>query len=131
MVQPKHNLVALSYVEAKYMVASHASCEAIWLHKLLVVLFGHELRSIVIPCDNQSCIKLYENPIFHDRSKNIEIGYHFIRDWVQRGAVQLEYIPTNEKIVDILMKIFPRGNHVYFIDKMGVVKNTFLSKREC
>jgi hypothetical protein len=80
------------------MVASQANCEAIWLHKLLVGLFGHELRPIVIHCDNQSCIKLSENPVFHDRSKHIEIRYHFIHDWVQRGAVQLEYISTDERL---------------------------------
>jgi hypothetical protein len=68
------------------MAASQASCEAIWLHKLLVGLFGHELRPTVIHCDNQSCIKLSKNPVFHDRSNHIEIIYHFIRDWVQRGA---------------------------------------------
>jgi hypothetical protein len=50
----------------------------------------------VIHCDNQSCIKFYENPVFHDRSKHIEIRYHFIRDWVKRGAVHLEYIFTDE-----------------------------------
>jgi hypothetical protein len=43
----------------------------------------------VIYCDNQSCIKLSENPVFHDRSKHIEIRYHFIRDYIQRGVVEL------------------------------------------
>jgi hypothetical protein len=43
----------------------------------------------VIYCDNQSCIKLSENPVFHDQSKHIEIRYHFIRDYVHRGAVEL------------------------------------------
>jgi hypothetical protein len=81
--------------------------------------------------NNQSYIKLSENPLFHDRSKHIEIKYHFIRDWVQRGAVQFEYIPTDEQIANILTKSLARGNHVYFKDKMGVVKNTFLDKREC
>jgi hypothetical protein len=76
------------------MPSSQANCKAIWVHKLLFGLFGHELRPIVIQCDNQSCIKLSKNPVFHDRSKHIEIIYHFIRDWVQRGAVQLQYIPT-------------------------------------
>jgi hypothetical protein len=113
------------------MDASQASCEAIWLRNLLVGLFGHELRPTMIHCDNQSCIKFSENPIFHDRSKHIEIRYHFIRDWVQRGVVQLEYIPIDEQIADILTKSLPRGKHVYFKDKMGVVKNTFLGKREC
>ena len=92
----KQRLVALSSVEAEYMAASLASCEAIWLGKMLFGLFGQPLRPSVIYCDNQSCIKLTENPVFHDRSKHIGIKYHFIRDYVQKGAVKLEYIPTNE-----------------------------------
>jgi hypothetical protein len=51
---------------------------------------------IVIHCDNQSCIKLSENPMFHDRSKHIEIIFHFIRDNVQKGIVKLQYVPTGE-----------------------------------
>jgi hypothetical protein len=85
----------------------------------------------VIHCDNQSCIKLSENPMFHDRSKHIEIRCHFIRDWVQRGAVQLQYISIDDQEADILTKALPRGKHVYFRDKMGLVRNTFLGKREC
>jgi ATP sulfurylase len=68
----------------------------------------------MIYCDNQSCIKLTENLVFHDRSKHIEIKYHFIRDCVQRGAVKLEYISTDEQVADILTKSLPRGKHVYF-----------------
>jgi hypothetical protein len=85
----KQKSIALSSAEAEYMAASQASCEAIWLRKMLVGLFDQEMSPTAIHCDNQSCIKLSENPVFHDRSKHIEIRYHFIRDWVQRGAVQL------------------------------------------
>ena len=113
------------------MAASQASCEAIWLRKMLVGLFGQTLRPTVIYYDNQSCIKFTENPVFHDRSKHIEIRYHFIRDCVQKGAVKLEYISTDEQVADIPTKSLPRGKHVFFRDKMGVVKNTFLGKREC
>jgi hypothetical protein len=84
------------------MAASQAGCEALWLRKMLHGLFGQMLRPTTIYCDNQSCIKLSENPVFHDRSKHIEIRYHFIRDWVQRGAVKLEYISTDEQVADIL-----------------------------
>jgi hypothetical protein len=58
---------------------SLAACEALWLRKLLLGLFKQELEATVFHCDNQSCIKLFENPVFHDRSKNIDIRYHFIR----------------------------------------------------
>ena len=62
----------------------------------MVDLFGQELRPTVIYCDNQSCIRLSENPMFHDRSKHIEIRYHFIKDYVQRGVVELQYISIEE-----------------------------------
>eukprot|EP00253_Pinus_taeda_P001791 PITA_01791 len=127
----KQQSVALSSAEAEYMAASLASCEAIWLRKMLFGLFGQPLRPSVIYYDNQSCIKLTENPVFYDRSKHIGIRYHFIRDYVQKGAVKLEYISTDEQVADILTKALPRGKHVYFRGKMGVVRNTFLGKREC
>ena len=67
-----------------------------WLWKLLVGLFGEVLETTVIYCDNQSCVKLAKNPVFHDKSKHIEMRYHFIRDMVQRGAIRLQYILTDE-----------------------------------
>jgi hypothetical protein len=85
----KQKSVALSSAKAKYMVANQASCEALWLCKLLVGLFGVQSRPTLIYCDNQSCIKLSKNPVFHDKSNHIEIHYPFIRDYVQRGAVEL------------------------------------------
>jgi hypothetical protein len=83
---------------------------------------------IVIHCDNQSCIKLSENPVFHDRSKII---FHFIRDYVQEGTMKLQYVPTCEQVVDILMKALMKGKFVFSRDKLGVVQNTCLAKREC
>ena len=92
----KQKSVALSSAEVEYMATSLASCKAKWLHKMLVSLFDSQLEPTVIYCDNQNCMKLTENPVFHDRSKHIEIRYHFIRDHVQKGAVKLQYFPTDE-----------------------------------
>ena len=78
------------------IAACSASCEAIWLQKLLTGLFNLEMRETTIVCDNQSCIKITKNHVFHDRSKHIEIRYHFIHDMVQRGALKLQYISTDE-----------------------------------
>eukprot|EP00253_Pinus_taeda_P032061 PITA_32061 len=83
----KQKSVALSSFEAEYMAANRASCEAIWLRKLLVNLFKRNMEATMIMCNNQSCIKLFENPVFHDRSKHIDIRCHFVRHCVQRGAV--------------------------------------------
>eukprot|EP00253_Pinus_taeda_P002070 PITA_02070 len=83
----KHKSMALSSAEAGYMVASTTSCETIWLRKLRVNLSKRRMEATRILCDNQSCIKLSKNPVFHDRSKHIDIKCHFVRDCVQRGAV--------------------------------------------
>ena len=85
----KQSSTALSTAEAKYIVACSASCEAIWLRKLLTGLFDLEMEATMILCDNRSCIKITENPLFHDKSKNIEIRYHYIRDMVQRGDIKI------------------------------------------
>ena len=63
----KQSIVALSTAEAEYIVACSGSCEAIWLRKMMSGLFNLELDTTVILCDNQSCIKMTENPVFHDR----------------------------------------------------------------
>jgi hypothetical protein len=81
--------VVLSTAEAEYIAACSSSSEAVWLRKLLARLFDLELEATCIWCDNQSCVKLIENPVFHDKSKHIEIKYHYIRDMVQKEAVKL------------------------------------------
>ena len=81
--------VALSTVEEEYIASCLANCEAVWLRKLLARLFDLELETTCVFCDNQSCVKLFNNIVFHDMSKHIEIKYHYIRDMVQRGAVKL------------------------------------------
>ena len=65
-------------------------------------------------CDNQNCVKLSKNPVFHDKSKHIEIKYHYIRDMVQRGGVKLQYVATYENIADVLTKTLSRVKFEYF-----------------
>ena len=63
----KQSCVALSTTEAEYVAAFSASCEAVWLWKLLYDLFDLQMDSICIHCNNHSCVKLSENPLFHDK----------------------------------------------------------------
>ena len=91
-------------IEAEYIVASDARKEEIWLKKLIFGLFGDKIKMMVVHCDNKSCIKLTENLVFHNRSKHIDMRYHYIQDLVQRKIVNLQYIATSEQVVDILTK---------------------------
>jgi hypothetical protein len=76
--------VALSIAEEEYIELSVAVHEEMWLHKILKYLFDHEMDSTIIHCDNQSCVNLSENLVFHNKSKHIEIKYNYISDMVQR-----------------------------------------------
>jgi hypothetical protein len=103
----------------------------VWLKKLLSDLFSAELEPTVIYCDNRSCIKLSENPVFHERSKHIEMRYHYVRDMVQKNILNIQYVPTVEQTADILTKPLSLTKFVYFRDKLGVVENASHAEREC
>jgi hypothetical protein len=127
----KQGSIAQSTAEAEYIVASVASREAVWLRKLLSNLFSTELEPTVIHCVNQTCIKLTENPVFYDRSKHIEMRYHYVRDMVQKNVLSIQYVPTAEQTTDILTKPLSLTKFVYFRDKLGVAENASLAEREC
>ena len=113
------------------MLASQAACEAIWMRKILVGLFGQQMDPTVIYCDNKSCIKLCENLIFHDWSKHIDIRCHHLRDCVLRQITLLEYIPTEDQNDDILTKALSRCKFEFHRGRIVVANNPFLVEREC
>ena len=89
-----------------------------------------DLDTTVILCDNQSCIKMTENPVFHDKSKHIEIQYFYTRYMVQKGSIKIQYVSTDEKVVDVLTKPLSRVKFEYFHDKIGVVRKDLPHKEE-
>jgi hypothetical protein len=114
----KQTLVALNIAEEEYIATNVASRVA---SKVACRVFDLKLEPTLIYCDNQSCVKLSENLVFHDKSKHIEIKYHFIRDMVQKRAVELRYISTDEQIADILTKPLSRVKYEYFRDNLGLM----------
>jgi hypothetical protein len=127
----KQSSVALSTTEVEYIALSVEVREAVWLQKLLTDLFDHEMDPTTIHCDNQSCVKLYENPMFHDRLKEIEIKYHYIIDMVQRKTIHVQYLPTHEQIANIFTKPLAKTKFEYFRERLRLVENVSLAEREC
>jgi hypothetical protein len=126
----KQSSISLSTTKVEYIAACSASWEAIWLRKLLTGLFNLDMESTVILCDNQSCIKMMKNPVFHDKSKHIEIWYHYICDMVQRGDVKLQYVGIDEQVADVLTKPLSHVKFEYFQDKLGIVRKDLPRKGE-
>ena len=88
-------------------------------------MFEHLLYTTMMLYDNQSGIHLFENLVFHDRSKHIDIRYHFIWDMVQRGAVRLDHIGTDEQVVDILTKPLGKVKFLTFREKLRIVERPY------
>ena len=75
----KQKIVALSSCEAEYVAATTATCQGIWLARLIRELMNKEMISMTLMVDNKSAIALSKNPVFHNRSKHIETKFHYIR----------------------------------------------------
>eukprot|EP00253_Pinus_taeda_P036278 PITA_36278 len=127
----KQKSVSLNSAEAEYMAGSQAACEAIWMRKILVGLLDQRMDPTVIYCDNESCIKISKNPVFHDMSKHINIRYHHLRDCVVRRIMLLQYISTREQDADILIKALSKCKFKFHRARIRVADNPFLVEREC
>jgi ribonuclease HI len=104
----KQRTVALSSTEAEYMALSEAVGEALFMRTWINEVFKVEIP-VKIYCDNQSAIALGKNDTFHQRTKHIDIRYHFVRENVTSNKIVLEYIPTNQQQANILTKVISQG----------------------
>lgn len=103
-VSQKQRCVALSSCEAEFMAATAAACQGIWLHNVLSQITATKIGPVVLYIDNKSAIDLAKNPVFHGRSKHIDIRFHFIRECVERGEVIVKHIRTDMQRADCLTK---------------------------
>ncbi|GJS21486.1 zinc finger, CCHC-type containing protein [Tanacetum coccineum] len=116
----KQPTVALSSCESEFMAATGEACQALWLKRLLSELTGWEEKRITLKVDNVSAIALVRNPVFHGRSKHIDICYHFIRECVENGHINVEHISGELQRADILTKALPRLKFVTMRQMLGV-----------
>jgi hypothetical protein len=116
----KQSSIALSSTEAEYIAGAHAAKEAIWLRRLLSKLGLPDHDPTTLRMDNQSAIAIAKNPQFHDRTKHIEVRYHFLRHKIEEEEIELDYVPTNEQVANILTKGLNREKHTRFSKEMGL-----------
>jgi len=106
-VSKKQPIVTLSTCEAEYVAASWCVCHAVWLRNLLGKMKMKQEGATQIYVDNKSAIELAKNPVNHERSKHIDVRFHFIREQVKEGSVELVHVASKEQATDIFTKPLP------------------------
>ena len=102
------------------MALSHAAAETVWLRRLISYFDCSFDDATIVHADNLSAIALSKNPLYHSRSKHIDVQYHYVRECVENGLISLVHIGTGEMVADMLTKGLARPKFWYFCDKMGV-----------
>ena len=116
----KQHTVALSTVEAEYVAAALCYTQLLWLRQQ-VSDYGLSHSDVPIMCDNTSAINISKNPVQHARTKHIEIRHHFLRDYVEKKVVSMNFIGTNEQIADIFTKALNREPFETLRLKLGLI----------
>lgn len=106
--------------EAESVRASSTVCKAIWLRNLLKELDQPQGKPNVIYVDNKSVIKGTENPVQLERSKLMDIRFHFLRHHVKQKIVEPEYCPAQEQAVDIFTKLSPTDAFILLRELLSV-----------
>ena len=113
---------ALSSTEAEYVAMSEAACEACWLHSLhseLGILQTDILT--LMHGDNEGSVAMAKNPVFHKRTKHIDICWHWVCDLVQDSVIEFESVHNLDQMADILTKALACFKHKKHVQEMGLV----------
>ena len=116
----KQTTVALLSTEAKYVALSEASREAIWLRHLYGELGFVQKEPILLLGDNDGSVAMAKNPEFHKRTKHVDIRWHWVRELVSDGLINVVSCRDPEQTADILTKQLPRPKFIKNVAELGL-----------
>ncbi|GJW43751.1 putative ribonuclease H-like domain-containing protein [Tanacetum coccineum] len=118
--EDKQTVVANSTTEAEYIAASNCCGQVLWIQNQLLD-YGYNFMQTKIHIDNESTICIVKNPVFHSKTKHIEIRHHFIRDSNEKKLIQMIKIHTDQNVADLLTKAFDVSRFQYLIASIGML----------
>jgi hypothetical protein len=113
--------VALSTAEAEYISAGSCCAQLLWMKQTLLD-YGIDFKDILLLCDNESAIKIANNPVQHSRTKHIDIRHHFLRDHVSKGDIKIDGIGTNDQLADIFTKPLDESRFCKLRNELNVIE---------
>ena len=123
--------VSLSTTEAEYRAAAMAAQESTWLIRLMQDLHQPVDYALPLYCDNQSAVRLAENPVFHARTKHVEVHYHFIREKVLQEEIKMHQVKTDDQVADLFTKGLNGGKIEKFRRQLNMCRVEACVEGEC
>jgi hypothetical protein len=122
----KQNCVALSTAEAEYIASGACCAQLLWMKQTLRD-FGCEFNKIPLLCDNESAIKLANNPVQYSRTKHIDIRHHFLRDHEAKGDIELFHVSTENQLADIFTKPLDETRFCFLRSELNILDSRNVS----
>ncbi|GJW95512.1 retrovirus-related pol polyprotein from transposon TNT 1-94 [Tanacetum coccineum] len=116
----KQNCVSISTTESEYVAVSGCCAQVLWMRTQLTD-YGFFYDKIPIYCDSKSAITISCNPVQHTRTKHIDVRYHFIKDHVEKGTIELYFVGTEFQLADLFTKSLPEARFKFLVEKLGMM----------
>ncbi|KAJ9546787.1 hypothetical protein OSB04_019330 [Centaurea solstitialis] len=116
----KQNCVSTSTAEAEYVAAASCCSQVLWM-KTQLLDYGYKLKRVPIYCDSESAIAITSNPVQHSKTKHIDIRYHFIKDNVEKGNIEMFFVQTDYQLADLFTKPLDEKRFNFLVSKLGML----------
>ncbi|GJS76094.1 retrovirus-related pol polyprotein from transposon TNT 1-94 [Tanacetum coccineum] len=116
----KQDCTAMSTAEAEYVSLSACCAQVIWMRTQLLD-YGYKYNRILMYCDSKSAIAISCNPVQHSKTKHIDIRYHFIKEHVEKGTVEIYFVGTEYQLADLFTKALPKERFEYLVHRIADV----------
>nr|GEU58081.1 putative ribonuclease H-like domain-containing protein [Tanacetum cinerariifolium] len=115
----KQDYTSLSFAEVEYVSLSTCCAQVLWMRTQLTY-YGFHFDKIPMYCDSNAAIAISYNPVQHSRTKHIDVRYHFIKEKVQKGIVELFFVETEYQLADLFPKALPEERFKYLVRRLGM-----------
>ncbi|GJZ72426.1 retrovirus-related pol polyprotein from transposon TNT 1-94 [Tanacetum coccineum] len=115
----KQDCTTMSSTEAENVSLSACCAQVIWMRTQLLD-YGYKYNKIPMYCDSKTAIAISCNPVQHSRTKHIDIRYHFIKEHVEKGTVELYFVGTKYQLADLFTKALPKERFEYLVHRIGM-----------